>query len=235
MLNNKNQFDNTKTDPVSIIFIPKGNPADVCSVGLILSWFISVDPNFKFVVIDPPANHLKDHLPENSFPERPNKIVLFAHPNNRHNCLFHPEMELHGQWWSKPGNTSYNFLYAHVCYGHEILKRDRWTNIFPQFVSFDKEIHIIDDGEKESKIKDVWLNLFKAIIDVISTSEKSEFYEEIEILFEQAINDLQDELKNPLLLNKYLLKRTLSNISNAFNALTSNKFLRAVKISPILN
>ncbi len=104
-------------------------------------------------LVDPPE-HWTDVVAEHALPETPQVLSIFAYPDATPNGFRTSKQNrrLLLRWWDGP-QLHFEFLFAHVPSGVQVLRRPNWSRRFPHWAAFNTTIRAYLQSEKG---QDVW-------------------------------------------------------------------------------
>ncbi len=94
------------------------------------------------IILKKVQHNISDTLGEHKIIKTPQSIILYAHPDKNFKGFIvdsDKEKILTIDWWLKK-NSTYKYLYAHVCNGSVILNKNNWKKVFPLWISYSVEI-----------------------------------------------------------------------------------------------
>jgi hypothetical protein len=99
-------------------------------------------------------------------------VVLFAHPSpSADGFAVNPQegeqqSSLTTEWWYTQ-NHKFDLIVAHVCNGQRILGRTEWQQLFPNWISYDVDIHTLLMTSRDRKL---WGEVAESIVNAAAIS-----------------------------------------------------------------
>jgi hypothetical protein len=151
---------------------------------------------YKHMEIKEYFNHFGEAL-ENANLPYPKRLILFAHPDKNYLGLKvnggDDNETLLPEWWKKSDDSPYEMMFAYACEGDKVFNQDQWRRIFPNWISFNKKVHIF---ALSKQTKSAYKKLYKGIAREISKKQPiSVCKNNIEKEFESIISNLYDKQK----------------------------------------
>ncbi|HAA19439.1 MAG TPA: hypothetical protein DCP28_11955 [Cytophagales bacterium] len=166
-------FSRKRNNP--LIFIPYDSVLGNCAVKNLYN--ISGAEKVNHILVEESKNSVWDHLtPLRKF--NISKFILIAHPHNSSK----PDLHLNPieansipiDWWYGSNTSNIELLYAHVCSGSDILNSEMWSQVFPNWVSYNKDIHMSYGTRRTKKITKSLVSDIKKSVQECNTAHELE-------------------------------------------------------------
>ena len=202
---------------VVIVFIPKQVVHDIKDACAVCIADKLIKSKFSKIFLTGHVKHISE-LVTSGFPYTPRRIALFAHSDNKKSgfpiSVGTKRSVILPDWWVKPIGHKYNFLYAHVCSGATILSKGKWNQVFPNWLSYNKELFLLKGLQKSD---DTWKRVFNKIIYEINNDKVDLIESRLVTIYENALSKTYDTYDED-----QLDKFTMMYLNNALEALTSS-------------
>jgi hypothetical protein len=132
------EISTVPTRPV-MVFIPCSEKGTRDGVGTLLRYVQSSFSRARMLLVPSRTDTFEHAGHAEGFDRAPRRLLLFAHPNDRHNGFAVNEADgsgvIHADWW-RWRRSHFDLIIAHVCHGAAVLEQDPFQAVFPRWVSY---------------------------------------------------------------------------------------------------
>ncbi|MFN8279046.1 MAG: hypothetical protein U0V49_02060 [Saprospiraceae bacterium] len=157
-------FKSKTAKDVLNLFIPKDNECGVNYAFRILNRLLR---NVKKLDKDFDQESIDNCIQTNDTSYLTNNLLIIGHPStNRRGFLAFDSIILNYNWFETEKNK-FDFLFAYVCEGSNVLEKANWNNIFKGWASFNNKIYFIfNNTNLERTFGGLFININRELSDV---------------------------------------------------------------------